>query len=200
MFSTDKDKVFNSDFEKDFHVTFEVEGQTYTAKYEAIPDWSFDSEGRIEGYNCQFMVRDFFGNKINQSGVWGKGNLRNVQAGDKVVYTKYNRDKPNECSVKVVEKATKTQLTVDGIRYMRSTGYKYGTGDRWGHSIAIEQYTPERVAIKMAYRLEEEAKVGNKRLLQDTRKKVLDAVSTADLETLNKILEHLAVIEISKKY
>lgn len=156
---------------------FEYDGQEYTVGYEGD----------------QFVVRDESGKEIKLVNPWELNDkLADAQVGDKVIVIYYHNMTDNEYREALVGRATKTQLTVNGTRFMRKNGREFGSSDLWFDNCTITGYDKDSMIVWTAYteRGEQERKLRlRKRMLRHTIERTIYHCSTREFDQILSILE-----------
>ena len=176
--------------------TLVFEGKTYTYQMEEV--------GKNFTYDY-LVVRDEDGNRVDTPH-YDKVRLDNVEVGDWVVVVKPSRKHRTEVrSLYRVERTTKTQLTVDGVRYMKSTGDPVGSQSCWcrGQSTSVEAYNPTDEIQNLAWMLhgmEQARKDEAIRLLKEqTRMAFNEFMSRATDDEIEALREYLTTSEVWRR-
>lgn len=177
---------------------FVYEGETYTARYETETETyrNWKTGQHEERQEQRFKVYDKNDEQVMDKDPWRlKQRLQKADVGDKVVVIHRYRSRPSTYTVSLVEKATKTQITVGGTRYMRRTGYKYGTGCSWRHGIQLTGYDLSSMVVWAAKLREAEHIKERDNRLHSLREGLKGKIERASLETLEQLSAALLTIE-----
>lgn len=158
------------------------DGKTYT----------YQEEERGTSYKYTTTVVRNEDNEVIDISHWDKVRLQDVQVGNWVVVVRSKRTGYSSRNLCRVERITKTQLTVNGMRYLKSTGRAVG-GYNPRH---IEAYNPINEITSWAYYFtrQETKRVKNelKNRKEQVKTRVFELIKDADMETLETLLEKLA--------
>lgn len=158
------------------------DGKTYT----------YQEEERGTSYKYTTTVVRNENNEVIDLSHWDKVRLQDVQVGNWVVVVRSKRAGYSSRNLYRVERITKTQLTVNGMRYLKSTGRAVG-GYNPQH---IESYNPINEITTWAYVFTQQQKMKVKSELKEAKAKLkarfYQLLKDADMETLETLLKKLA--------
>jgi hypothetical protein len=143
----------------------------------------------------KLVITDVASGEIINGNRWERSfsvrGLEDVGVGDTVVLRTYVR-RSRHLTLETAEKVTKTQITVNGKRYMRSTGDQYGS--RSTYSPDIKVYDEVAWITHLHNEAWYEHKTEHDRYEKELRDQVLTAVRNASIEDVTVIAELLSVI------
>lgn len=156
---------------------FKYDGQEYTVGYEGD----------------QFVVRDEGGKEIKLVNPWELNKkLADAQVGDKVIIIYYHDTTDSEYREALVGRATKTQLIINGTRFMRKTGREFRSSDLGFDNCTITGYNKDSMVVWTAYteRGEQERKLKlRKRMLRHTIERAIYHCGTQQFDQVLSVLE-----------